>query len=62
MKLVEDAQNTKAPIQGYADKISSVFVPTIVVLAVISWIVWFSIVYSDTDDSILQEGGHLSKF
>lgn len=47
MKLVENAQNTKAPIQGYADKISSVFVPIIVVLAVITWIVWFNVVFND---------------
>ena len=47
MKLVESAQSAKAPIQGYADKISSFFVPTIVGLAVIAWIIWFSIAYSD---------------
>ena len=47
MKLVENAQNTKAPIQGYADKISSVFVPVIVILAILDWIIWYSIVYTD---------------
>jgi Cu+-exporting ATPase len=50
MKMVENAQNTKAPIQGYADKISSVFVPVIVLLAIIDWIIWFSIVYNDSED------------
>lgn len=50
MKLVENAQNSKAPIQGYADKISAVFVPTIVGLAILAWIIWFSIVYTDTTD------------
>ena len=45
MKLVENAQNTKAPIQNFADKISSYFVPTIVVLAICDWIVWFSLVF-----------------
>ena len=47
MKLVESAQSAKAPIQGYADKISSYFVPAIVMLAIFTWIVWFSITYSD---------------
>ena len=59
MKLVENAQNTKAPIQSYADQISSIFVPVIVVLAVLTWIVWFSLVYS-TD--IEQDKAHQSKF
>jgi Cu+-exporting ATPase len=60
MKLVENAQNTKAPIQGYADKVSSVFVPVVVLLAIIDWIVWFSIVYSNP---LVKKGSpNLSKF
>lgn len=51
--MVENAQNTKAPIQGVADKISAYFVPTIVTLAVISWIIWFTIVY--TNENILKD-------
>jgi P-type Cu+ transporter len=63
MRLVENAQNTKAPIQGFADKISSVFVPIIVVLAIIDWIVWYSIVYSDSDDKLGILGSkHMSRF
>lgn len=50
MKMVEDAQSSKAPIQDYADKISQIFVPTIIGLAVISWIIWFSIVYTTMHD------------
>lgn len=38
--LVADAQGSKAPIQRLADKISSVFVPTVLVIATISLIVW----------------------
>lgn len=52
MKLVENAQNSKAPIQGYADKISSYFVPVIVFLAIIDWIVWFSIVFTDKQEKL----------
>ena len=47
MKMVEKAQNTKAPIQGVADRISAYFVPAIVTLAVIDWIIWFTIVYNN---------------
>jgi P-type Cu+ transporter len=46
MKLVESAQSAKAPIQGVADKIAKYFVPTIVLLAVLDWIYWFSFTYS----------------
>ena len=57
MKLVESAQSAKAPIQGFADKIAKYFVPTIVLLAVISWIFWFSLAYSDYGKEQLWLGG-----
>lgn len=41
IKLVEDAQGSKAPIAQMADKVSGVFVPVVIVLAVLSGIVWF---------------------
>lgn len=62
MKMVENAQNTKAPIQGLADKISGYFVPTIVTLAIIDWVIWLAIVYSDNDGSIVDESKHESRF
>src|SRR3989344_3274236 len=40
IKMVEDAQGSKAPIQALADKISSVFVPTVLVIAIISFGLW----------------------
>lgn len=40
IKMVEDAQGSKAPIQALADKISSVFVPIVLVLAFVSLIMW----------------------
>ena len=57
MKLVESAQSAKAPIQGIADKIARYFVPTIVILAVLSWCVWFSLVYSSWGEESLWLGG-----
>lgn len=41
--MVVEATNTKAPIAKIADKISGYFVPTIIVLAFISAIVWLII-------------------
>lgn len=43
IKMVETAQGSKAPIEKMADTISAYFVPTVLVLAVLSFIVWFSL-------------------
>lgn len=39
--LVEEAQGTKVPIQKLADKITSIFVPTILALSVLTFLNWF---------------------
>ncbi len=41
IRLVQDAQGSKAPIQRVVDKVSHYFVPTVMILAVASAVVWF---------------------
>jgi len=40
VRLVEDAQATKAPVQRLADRVSAVFVPTILVIAAVVFVAW----------------------
>lgn len=43
VKMVGEAQGSKAPIQALADKISSVFVPVVLVIAFITFVLWLLI-------------------
>lgn len=41
IKLIEEAQSSKVPIQALADKITKIFIPTVFSLALISAVIWF---------------------
>ena len=41
IRLVEEAQGSKAPIQRLADKVASVFVPVVFVIALITFAIWY---------------------
>jgi Cu2+-exporting ATPase len=40
IKMVQDAQGSKAPVQKLVDKIAGIFVPIVIVIAITSFIVW----------------------
>ena len=41
VKMMREAQGTRAPVQRLADRISSVFVPVVIVIAAITFTIWF---------------------
>ncbi|MDD3698727.1 MAG: heavy metal translocating P-type ATPase [Atribacterota bacterium] len=41
IKMVEEAQSSKAPLERLADRVSAIFVPTIIVLSVITFLGWY---------------------
>ena len=41
VKLVEEAQGSRAPIQQLADKVSAVFVPVVIMIAIATFVLWF---------------------
>ncbi len=49
IKLVEDAQGTKAPIAALADTVSGYFVPAVISIALISALLWYFIGHKDLE-------------
>ncbi len=42
IRMVEEAQGTKAPLEKMADRVSSIFVPTVLVVAALTWVGWMA--------------------
>jgi Cu+-exporting ATPase len=39
--MVGEAQRSRAPIQGLADKVSAIFVPTVIAVAIVAFVIWW---------------------
>ena len=52
VRLVVEATNTKAPISKIADKVSGIFVPTVIIISIITLIIYLILGYSISDSLI----------
>lgn len=53
IKLVEDAQGSKAPIQAFADRISAWFVPAVITVALITFGIWYLVLGATLSFSLM---------
>ena len=54
IKLIDEAQGEKAPIQRFADQVSAYFVPIVILIAVIAFVVWFFLIGQNLSFAILS--------
>jgi Cu+-exporting ATPase len=52
IRLVEEAQGSKAPIQKLADRVSEVFVPVVIGIALVTFLVWYFVVPLPVNSSV----------
>jgi len=62
IRLVEQAQADKAPIQNYADRVSGHFVPTVVIISIVTFLVWLILCAAGVADGIMEKDHETSPF
>ncbi|MDD1747997.1 MAG: copper-translocating P-type ATPase, partial [Methanomassiliicoccales archaeon] len=50
VRLVEEAQGSKAPVQRLADKVAGVFVPVVIIIAIATFVLWYFWAYGLFED------------
>jgi heavy metal translocating P-type ATPase len=53
IKLIEDAQGSRAPVQALADRISAWFVPAVIVIAITTFVVWYFVLGATLSFSLM---------
>lgn len=53
IRLIEEAQGSRAPIQNFADRISAWFVPAVLIIAALTFIVWFLVLGATLQFSLM---------
>ena len=54
IRLVEDAQGSKAPIQKLADQVSAIFVPAVIAVASLTFLIWYFVIPQLTNYQFTQ--------
>ncbi len=57
IKLVEECQGSKVPIQEFADRVTGVFVPVVITIAALTFVAW--LVFPDTMRALVELGSFL---
>jgi len=54
IRLVQEVQGSKAPIQRLADQVAGVFVPIVIIVAVLTFVVWWVVVGADFSVALVR--------